>query len=117
MSALHDIYFWADETYASYLCLPSVGADKLKDLSRRHDDARHELSSFLYVGELLISDRSRTALKELLVELSREEFRFWDDFCDDADFPDKYSSHCDKVRSIIKEHLPRIQELAKADIK
>jgi len=117
LSAIHDMRYWAEEAYSANLCLPSVGSEKLRSLAARFDEAKHELSSFVHVGELLIAERSREALEDLVTAISKEEFEFGDDPVSEADFPNRYTDHCDRIRSIVSERLPGILELAKADIR
>jgi hypothetical protein len=117
LSAIHDMYFWASETYSSNCLLPSVGKDKLKELRAGFDNAQHKLWGFVHFGGLLISDSSREALKELLSALSQEEFRFESEAMDDDDLPNEYTNHLERLRSIIDERRSGIERLAKADVR
>ena len=117
LSSVEDIRFWADETYASNLLLPSASAEQLNAAEGRYEEARRILSSFAHVGALVISEQCRRELDELISDLSREDFRFHEDGTDEENFSRELAEHCEKVRTLIESHLPQIVASAKKDLR
>jgi hypothetical protein len=118
LSSVEDIRFWAEETYASNMMLPSPGTDALRAASSRFDEAKRRLSGFVHVGELVINGESRAMLEALLHEIASEEFRFEadNDNAAEVDFPSALANHCDLVRKLVNDRLPAILQAARADL-
>jgi uncharacterized membrane protein YraQ (UPF0718 family) len=116
LAAVESMRYWAEESYASNLLLPSVSSEKLSELRDGYHEAKRELWSYVHIGELIVCIASRELLEDLLVEIAREEFRFEDDSIDDSEFPAALAHHCDQIRTAITKALPKLLELAKADI-
>jgi hypothetical protein len=116
LSAIHDMYYWAKEAESFTLALHSVGSKKLRELSTRFEEANHELSSFAHVGGLLISDQCRTALEDLVNAVAKEEFDFALDYIGEYGIKVEYAEHCARIRNIIEERMPHIQNLMRAKL-
>ena len=116
LAAVEAMRYWAEECYASNLLLPAVSGEKLSELSNRYQEAKRELWGYVHVGELIISSASRQLLEEVLVEIGRQEFRFEDDSVDDAEIPAALAHHCDDIRTAVAKALPKLLQLARADI-
>jgi hypothetical protein len=116
LGAVEDMRFWAEETYASNLLLPTVGSDELKAATRRYDEAKRVLWSYVHVGVLVISDEAREKLDEMLSSIAREEIRFDMDAGNEDDYSADLANHCDNVRNLVATHLPGIVTTAKHDL-
>ncbi|MFL5579166.1 MAG: hypothetical protein ACJ8AO_02250 [Gemmatimonadaceae bacterium] len=116
LGAVEDVRYWAESTYADTLMLPSLSQAKLTEASGRFEEAKRALSSFVHIGELVISADALELLDRIRGEISSEEFRYEDDRGGD-DSPDHdLAEHCDKIRRIVEGYLPRLLSLARDDI-
>lgn len=117
LSAIDDIRFWAEETYASNLALPTVSTDDAPALATKYRAARRELWRFVHVGGLIISDDASAELEGLLSKIAQDEFGFWDDSFSEDDYSLELARHAERVRTAIDKSLPRLLEVAKRDIR
>jgi hypothetical protein len=116
LRSLHDIRFWADETYADANLLPSVGTQKREELGKRFDNAKHELWAHVHVGQLAVSPHCRESLDALLSSIATEEHRFEHDQRGDEEYPEDLAKHCDNLRNLIDTALPEIVAAAVKDL-
>lgn len=117
LRSLHDIRFWADETYADAKLLPSVGADKREEPRRRFDNAKHELWAHVHVGQLAVSPECRESLEALLSSIATEEYRFnLEEPRGDEKYSEDLAEHCETVRKVIDTGLPPILAAAAKDL-
>jgi hypothetical protein len=117
LSSVEDIRYWAEETYADALMLPSIGQQRLLAAADSYEEAKRVLWSHVYVGGLVVCEAARLRLDKMLSEIAGEEFEFQENPGDPDDFTRGLAAHCDKVRNIANEHIPHILELAKGDLK
>lgn len=118
LSALHDVYYWAEESYARHKMLPSVSSQKLDELASRFDDAKHRLSSCVHTGDLVVSAAFRELLQEILREIAQEEFRADEELTGDEESrDDELAEHYDRLRSIVSAHLDEVKKLARAQLR
>jgi hypothetical protein len=97
-------------------CLPSVGADKRDELSKRFDNAKHELWAHVHVGQLSVSRQCSESLEALLSSIAAEEHRFDEDWRGDEEYSEHLAEHCEKVRDLIDSGLPAILAAAQKDL-
>lgn len=110
-----DMRFWAEETYATNLSLPTVGGDQA-DLSQRYRQAKRDLWSYAHIGGLIISQEATADVRDLLIEIAGEEFEFADDAADEASYPYKLAEHAGRVRDAITAQLPELVRIARSDL-
>ena len=60
LSSVEDIRYWAEETYADAMMLPSIGSTRLGVAQDRYEEAKRVLWSHVNVGGLLICEDART---------------------------------------------------------
>lgn len=117
LSSIEDIRYWAEETYASNLLLPSIGGDQLDAATKRFHEAKRVLWSYVHVGALVVSEDVREKLDDFLVAIGSEEHRFEEDVRDDDDYSTDLADHCDKIRNLVTERLPGLLASARSDIR
>lgn len=117
LAAIHNMKHWADETYSSCLCLPTIGEIEGKELHRGYAEARRCISKYIDIGKLVISDKVAEKLNEMNGLLWEEAFRFEDEGMDDNNYSDELSRHAENVKKIIDGHLEEIITLSKKDLK
>lgn len=115
LEAIQNMVHWADETYAGFYCLPTVGSDSTKILEA-YSEARRCVLKYITIGRLVIGDEVAVKLTDLGRELAEEDFRFKDNATDDDNFPEEQAEHAQHVQRIIYEHLDGIIALAKKDL-
>jgi hypothetical protein len=117
LSSVEDIRFWAEETYASNLLLPTVGAEQLRLATERYDEAKRVLWSYVYVGALVVCPEARDRLETLLSAIGREEHRFQEDVTGDDEYSREIAEHCDNIRKIVAEQIPSVLTVAQHDLR
>jgi hypothetical protein len=116
LSSVEDIRFWAEETYASNLLLPTVGAEQLRLATQRYDEAKRVLWSYVHVGALVVCPEARSKLEALLSAIGREEHRFQEDMIGDDDYSGEIADHCDRIRKIVADQIPAVMTIAQHDL-
>jgi len=117
LDAIQNMRHWADETYSSCHCLPTIGRAGGDEFHRGYAEARRCVSKYIGIGKLVISDKVAEKLNEMNGLLWEEAFRFEDEGMDDNNYNDELSRHAEKVRNIIDGLLEEIITLSKKDLK
>lgn len=117
LDAIHNMKHWADETYSSCLCLPTIGVAGEEEFHRGYAEARRCVSKYIDIGKLVISDEVAEKLSEMNGLLWEESFRFEDTGMDDNNYSDELSRHAENVKKIIDGRLEEIINLSKKDLK
>lgn len=117
VGAIQNMKHWADETYSSCLCLPTIGGTEGEEFHRGYAEARRCISKYIDIGKLLISDEVGDKLNEMNKLLWEEDFRFGDEGMDDSNYHDELSGHAETIRKIIDDRLEDIITLSKKDLK
>jgi len=117
LAAIQNMKHWAEETYSSCLCLPTIGGIEVNEFHRGYAEARRCVSKFIDIGKLVISDEVANKLNEMNRLLWEEDFRFGGEGIDDGNYHDELSRHAENIRNIIDGRLEEVIALSKRDLK
>ena len=117
LAAIQNMKYWADETYSSCLCLPTIGGHEGKEFHRGYAEARKCIAKYTDIGKLIISDDVAHRLDEMNSLLWAEDFRFEGEGTDDSNYHDELSKHAENIRRILDERMEGILNSAKKDLK
>jgi hypothetical protein len=117
LGAIQNMKHWADETYSSCLCLPTIGGSEGKEFHRGYAEARKCISKYIDIGKLLISDEVANKLDEMNQLLWEEDFRFGDEGMDDSNYHHELSEHAGNILRIINDRLEDIIKFSRKDLR
>lgn len=117
-AAAEDVRFWVSETISDIHFLPGTGGKTAKELDDRYYEAQRVLSSYVHVGQLVISPKSRDKLEAFMRAVWDEQYRYReDDDHGDDEHHQFLSKHAHNLQGIIQEHLPELEKAARRDLR
>ena len=114
LKSIHSMKHWADETWQGGHNLPTLG----------HEDGGHfnkhriVLAEYINIGELIISEKSISLLKDFEQEIFDSDMKL--DELNSGDNQELYEhivEYSDKTLKIISQYLPQIINESKKDLK
>jgi hypothetical protein len=108
---------WADETHENLSRLTHFSESKQVDFSQQYEATRQSLWRDARIGALTVSARSVSAFQDVLRDIKGESFRFGVQTIDDPNLVQQYSTHCDKIRTILNNHITELILLARDDLR
>lgn len=118
LNSAETIKLWATEMARSSYLMPTINFFDGKKPYEAYSEARRQVSKYICVGKLLISEDVRERLEKMENEIYSEEFRAnEDDFTDDPSEKERlFGQHARKIERIIDKYLPDIIKNAKSDL-
>ena len=117
LTALNNMLLWANETYSSSLCLPTIAYKKREEVGEAHSEARQCILKYTTIGELLVSDEVVKILEEINQALWDEDFRFDDTGMDESNYNEELAKHAENVTKTLSDRTKKLVTLAKKDLK
>jgi hypothetical protein len=115
VEAIHKISFWAEQHYAEFHFMPSVAAQRFRELANEYEAAREQLWRYAAIGELLISEDVTEEVDALRGKIDAAAFQY-ELARDPENERHEFEYHCQQISRAVSEHLPAIIRLAKVDL-
>jgi hypothetical protein len=117
ISAVHDIYIWAESIYSDEKMLPSPGEPAGAPLHVRFKEAKYRLSAYSYAGHLLLSPKAQSVTETFLIDLGREQFRAENDPASRVRGPNsELSEHSEVISKRAQAFLDAFSTIARKDL-
>lgn len=116
-TALEDVRFWAAETVSQIHSLASIGGTPASQAADRYTEALRVLLSYVHIGQLVIGERARARLEQMVTDVLLEIQRHQEEAPDDDPHEQALSDHAHRVQKVVLDGIEALEPLARADLR